>query len=290
MMAAVEGVPDVAFRTDESELDDVREDVMGFIQERVEDAEADGVIVCMSGGIDSTLTAHLCVEALGADRVTALVLPATLTDTENSLDALSTAEDLGLDPTMIQLQPLLGAFRDTVGSEIESESSRVATGNVTARLRMAAAYYAANVTNRLVCGTANRTELLVGYFTKYGDGAADVRPIAGLYKTEVRALARHVDVSPSIVEKTPTAGLWAGQTDESELGVPYGLLDIILHKLVDEDFGIEGTATELGIDESIVGQYAHMVVETQHKRVPAPIPETDRIDVIGLFCELEERV
>ena len=173
---------------------------------------------------------------------------------------------------------------------VSAESDRRAVGNVIARLRMVVAYYAANMTGRLVCGTSNRTELLLGYVTKYGDAAADMRPIAGLYKTEVRAMARHLDVPTDIVEKTPTAGLWAGQTDESELGAPYGLLDVVLHELVEKNLGIEGTAAALGIDESFVARYAHRIVENRHKREPIPSLDEGRSDAEPLFYELEDRV
>lgn len=290
MIAAVDGMPDVTFRTEESELESLRADIVDFLRETVADAGADGVIVCLSGGIDSTLTAHLCVEALGPERVTALVLPCHLTDAVDTLDAHSVARDLGVDPTMVQLQPLLDMFEDSVAPAIEEEVDRVALGNAIARLRMSVAYYAANITGRLVCGTSNRTELLLGYFTKHGDGAADLRPLADLYKTEVKALARHVGVPRTIIQKPPTAGLWDGQTDEEELGAPYGLLDVLLYGLVDENLGVEGTADELGIDPGIVREYAELYLDTAHKRQRASKPETDRTDSEGLFCELEGRL
>ncbi|MCY4731965.1 NAD+ synthase [Natronomonas gomsonensis] len=290
MIAAVDGMPDVTFRTEESELESLRADIVDFLRETVADAGADGVIVCLSGGIDSTLTAHLCVEALGPERVTALVLPCHLTDAVDTLDAHSIAQNLGVDPTMVQLQPLLDMFEDSVAPAIEEEVDRVALGNAIARLRMSVAYYAANMTGRLVCGTSNRTELLLGYFTKHGDGAADLRPLADLYKTEVKALARHVGVPRTIIQKPPTAGLWDGQTDEEELGAPYGLLDVLLYGLVDENLGVEGTADELGIDPGIVREYAELYLDTAHKRQRASKPETDRTDSEGLFCELEGRL
>jgi len=290
MIAAVDGMPDVTFRTEESELESLRADIVDFLRETVADAGADGIIVCLSGGIDSTLTAHLCVEALGPERVTALVLPCHLTDAVDTLDAHSIAQNLGVDPTMVQLQPLLDMFEDSVAPAIEEEVDRVALGNAIARLRMSVAYYAANMTGRLVCGTSNRTELLLGYFTKHGDGAADLRPLADLYKTEVKALARHVGVPRTIIQKPPTAGLWDGQTDEEELGAPYGLLDVLLYGLVDENLGVEGTADELGIDPGIVREYAELYLDTAHKRQRASKPETDRTDSEGLFCELEGRL
>ena len=289
MIGAVDDLPELTFRTDAAELETLREELPAFIRERVAAAGADGVVVLVSGGVDSVLTAALCVEALGADAVTALVLPCTLADAEEAIDAESTLEGLGVDPTTVQLQPLVGVFEDTVAPEISTETDRLAVGNAVARLRMVVAYYAANATGRLVCGTLNRTELLFGYHTKHGAAAADLRPIAGLYKTEVRALARHVDVPTAVVERTPTAGLWAGQTDEAELGAPYGLLDVLLHELVERDLGIAGAADSLGVDESLVARYAHRIVENRHKREPAPSPNAEESGA-AFFFELENRV
>jgi len=289
MIGAVDDVPELTFQTEAAELETLREELVAFVRETVAAADADGVVVLVSGGVDSVLTAALCVEALGADAVTALVLPCTLADAEDAIDAESTLEGLGVDPTTVQLQPLVGVFEDTVAPEISTETDRLAVGNAVARLRMVVAYYAANATGRLVCGTLNRTELLLGYHTKHGAAAADLRPIAGLYKTEVRALARHVDVPTAVVERTPTAGLWAGQTDEAELGAPYGLLDVLLHELVERDLGIAGTADSLGVDESFVARYAHRVVENRHKREPAPSPNAEESGA-ALFFELEGRI
>lgn len=289
VIAGIDDLPELSFHTGDGELEGLRADIVEFIETTVDDAGAAGVIVAMSGGIDSTLTAYLACEALGSDRVTAMLLPCHLTDAVNTLDARSLAENLGVETVCVQIQPLLDMFEDTVAPAVDDGVDRVAIGNAVARLRMAAAYYAANRTNKLVCGTSNRTELLLGYFTKHGDGAADLRPLAGLYKTEVRALAGHVGVPSSIIEKTPTADLWAGQTDESELGAPYGLIDVILHALVDSDLGVSGTATELGIDEAIVGQYANRLVENRHKRLPAPTPDGTRDVREELFFELESR-
>ena len=289
MIGAVDDVPELTFRTEAAELETLREELEAFVRETVAAADADGAVVLVSGGVDSVLTAALCVEALGADAVTALVLPCTLADAEEAIDAESTLEGLGVDPTTVQLQPLVGVFEDTVAPEISIETDRLAVGNAVARLRMVVAYYAANATGRLVCGTLNRTELLLGYHTKHGAAAADLRPIAGLYKTEVRALARHVDVPTAVVERTPTAGLWAGQTDEAELGAPYGLLDVLLHELVERDLGIAGTADSLGVDESFVARYAHRIVENRHKREPAPSPNAEESGA-ALFFELEGRI
>lgn len=287
MISAIDRLPSASFTTDEVGLRTYEEQIEEFIAETVRGAGADGVVLGMSGGVDSTLTATLAAEALGSERVTALILPSLKSAEHHIQDAEDTAADLGVDAITVQLRPLVDMFEDTVAPHISDETDKRTLGNVIARLRMVCLYYAANRLDRLVLGTTNRTELLLGYSTKYGDGAADLRPLAGLYKTEVRALATAVGVPTHIVRKPSTADLWAGQTDASELGAPYGLLDIVLHKLVDENLGIEGTADELGIDPSTIAEYAELHTESRHKRQQPPAILFDRSQDGGLFHELE---
>ena len=288
MTATPDEMPEFGFRTDESELSAARDVVTSFLADQVEQAGADGVVVCLSGGIDSSLTATVAAEALGPDRVYGLVLPARKADDGAQFDAHLVADRLGITARTVHLAPLLDTFEDTVAPAISAETDRLARGNALARLRAATAYYAANSRNLLVCGTTNRTEWLLGYFTKYGDGAADVRPLAEFYKTEVRALANYVDLPKDIRNKPPSAGLWRDQTDAEELGAPYSLIDCILTKLVDEDLGVEGTAAELGVSVERVERYAAMHLEAAHKRDDVPTPSDVRRDA-GLFHELEAR-
>lgn len=137
---------------------------------------------------------------------------------------------------------------------------------------MALAYFHANLADRLVLGPGNRTELELGYFTKYGDGGVDALPLGDLYKTQVRDLAKELAVPDRIVEKPPTAGLWDGQTDEGELGTSYAVTDAILRDLNERGQTIAATATELGLDASVVDQIATRVSTSQHKRRMPPIP------------------
>ncbi|TKX83404.1 NAD(+) synthase, partial [Halorubrum sp. SS5] len=159
-----------------------------------------------SGGLDSTVTAALAVEALGADRVYGLILPCNKIGAQHARDAEALAEALGIDHDTAHLQPLFAQFGAVVPDRFDLHDEPVRSGNAVARLRMAVAYLAANATDRLVCGTANRSELLLGYLTKHGDGAADLFPLGHLYKTDVRTLASELDVPEFVVEKAPTAG------------------------------------------------------------------------------------
>ncbi|MFC6725506.1 NAD+ synthase, partial [Halobium palmae] len=207
-----------------------RDRIAAFVREAVDSSGADGVVVPMSGGVDSTLTAMLATEALGSSRVFGLLLPCNLSDDSANHDAQVIAEALGVEYREIHLRPLLDRFEDLVGPAVEPEDRRRAIGNVLARLRMTSAYYVANATNRLVLGTTNRTEWLLGYFTKHGDGGADLRPLAELYKTQLYALAYRMGVPRRIIEKPPTAGLWSGQTDEADLGASYETVDAVLDR------------------------------------------------------------
>lgn len=261
-----------AFLSTADELEAVRSEIVEFVRRTVVEANADGLVVAMSGGIDSTLTAALAVEALGSDNVLGLGLPASKTDSIHATEARTIADGLGIEFHELQLRPLLDVFEDLVGSGIDPDADRVATGNVLARLRMLCAYYAANTRSLLVAGTSNRSELLLGYFTKYGDGAADLFPIGDLYKLEVRSLATHVGIPRRIVSKPPTGGLWAGQTDEAELGAEYRTLDRLLRLLVDLEVDIELAAERVDVPVETAEDVAELYLDSAHKRTFPPMP------------------
>lgn len=260
------------FLTDPVELEAARSEIVSFIGGAVRDADADGAVVAMSGGIDSTLTATLAVEALGSDRVLGLSLPATKLNGQRANEARTIADGLGIAFRDVQLKPLLDAFEDTAAREIEPSGGKREIGNVLARLRMVCAYYAANAHHRLVLGTGNRSERLLGYFTKYGDGAADLSPIGDLYKVEVRAVAQHVGVPRRIISKESTAGLWSGQTDEGDLGASYEVIDQILTRVVDRGERTEDVARAVDADTETVEHVTSLYRETRHKRTTPPTP------------------
>ncbi|MDG5775893.1 NAD+ synthase [Haloarculaceae archaeon H-GB2-1] len=264
-----------------------------FIRTVVEDAGANGVVVALSGGIDSTTAAMLAVDALGPASVSGLILPAGPTADANRRDAQIVAEALQITHRTVDLQPLLDQFtkqmtaphwmQDGDVRECESvvhgpretrASFTEALGNAAARLRMVATYFEANTANRLVLGTSNRTESLLGYVTKFGDGAADLRPLGDLYKTEVRALARRLGVPRRIVEKAPTAGLLPDQTDEEDLGADYETIDEILRAVVDQGRSRHTAAEAVGVDVELVDRFVEMYAASAHKRRLPPTPGT----------------
>ncbi|WP_255212514.1 NAD+ synthase [Halorubrum sp. CBA1229] len=256
-----------------------RERVRTFIESSIGAADADGVVVNMSGGLDSTVTAALAVEALGADRVYGLILPCNKVGAHHARDAEALADALGIEHDTVHLHSLFAQFGAVAPDRFDLHDEPILSGNAVARLRMTLAYLAANATNRLVCGTSNRSELLLGYFTKHGDGGADVHPIGHLYKTEVRALASELDVPEFVVEKPPTAGFLPGQRDADDLGAPYDVIDRVLRLGVDRGLDaatiaerLSGEDADTEIDEETVDDLLARHRATDHKRSTPAVP------------------
>lgn len=227
-----------------------------FIQQRVSEAGATGAVLGISGGVDSSLTALLCSQALGREKVLALVMP----EKGEGAGGKEVARLLGIDYEVIDIAGIVDAAKGACGHNADA----VALGNIKARARMMLLYYHANALKRLVAGTGNRSELLMGYFTKYGDGACDFLPVGGLYKTQVRELARFLKLPEKIITNVPTAGLWPGQTDEGELGIDYGTLDRIL-ELFGKNKNVAQVVEELQMPQEKVMSVWMRVRKNAHK-------------------------
>ncbi|RQG92732.1 NAD+ synthase [Natrarchaeobius halalkaliphilus] len=257
-------------RFSDAELERHREHITGFVRDRVDAAGVDGAVLGLSGGIDSTLTAYLTAEALGSENLHGLVLPATVSGDENMSDAERVARDLEISYDVLEIEPVVDSL---LAVYPEAEGDREAVGNARARVRAVLNYLVANHERRLVIGTGNRSEAAVGYFTKYGDGAVDCHPIGNLYKKQVRQLARHVGVPADLATKTPTAELWADQTDEEEMGIGYDTLDSILATHIDGPLSVAATCRALEVDAETVEQVRRMHDRSEHKRTVPPAPE-----------------
>jgi len=257
--------------TGENRVEEYVDEVTEFVVESVEEAGADGVVVGLSGGIDSATASALAVEALGEENVHGLVMPSEVSDDENMSDAEKHARDFGIEYDIVEIQPVVDKFLEGYGIDDDE-----AVGNLAARVRMCYNYLVANSENTLVLGTGNRSELLVGYYTKYGDGGVDILPIGGLYKTEVREVARSLGVDEDIIEKPPTAGLWEGQTDEEELGATYDELDDFLRAYIDEGVSVEEAAEAADITVETARRLEGMYRVSEHKRKTPPYPEFRR--------------
>ncbi|MFC7099012.1 NAD(+) synthase [Halobaculum marinum] len=270
------GIRDTTANTSESRPPELLCDrAVRLVRETVDDADADGAVVALSGGVDSATTAAVAVEALGADNVYTLALPTAETRDEDTDDAREWATTLGVDHATAPLAPAVDVFRRHLAPRIAPAGDEYAAGNLAARLRMAAAYFVANATNRLVVGTANRTERLLGYYTKYGDGGVDLLPLGEYDKGEVRTLAAHLGVPEQIREKAPTAGFWDGQTDEADLGATYATLDRVVDALDAGERGVRPPAAvvdRLDADPATVAEQAARMHRTAHKRTRPSAP------------------
>jgi NAD+ synthase len=247
------------------------EALAAWIRERVMAAGARGVAVGLSGGIDSAVVVRLCQMAT-PDHVVGIVMPCH-SDPQDEADARLVAEQFGIPTMHVDLAPAfdrlladlagaLAALPDArAAADPDDAGRRMAIANIKPRLRMTSLYFVANALNYLVAGTGNRSEVTIGYFTKHGDGGVDLLPIGRLFKSEVRELARELGVPEPIIEKPPSAGLWAGQTDEGEMGFTYEDLENYLAR------GPSTVAPAVGL------RIERLERASDHKRALPPMPD-----------------
>ena len=257
-------------RLSETELDATAEHLSTFVADVVDDASAEGAVIGLSGGIDSTTVAYLAVDALGPDAVHGLVMPSVANSEENMSDAEWVAEELGIEYDVVEIQPIAERFFDAFP---DAADDRMAAGNVYVRTRAVLNYFVANHENRVVLGTGNRAEAMAGYYTKYGDQAVDCNPIGNLYKQQVRQLAAHLGAPENLVTKTPSAEMWSGQTDEAEMGLDYDTLDAILALHIDGPLSTAATVRTLDVDEEQVERVVDLHERSAHKRRMPPAPD-----------------
>ncbi len=200
----------------------MRKKIIIWLRKNIKEAKAKGVVIGLSGGLDSCVAAALAVEALGKNRVLGLFLPCH-SQKQDLADAKIFARKFGIKTKIVDLSDSYEALL-----RVLPPADKMTQANLRPRLRMIALYYFARKLNYLVCGTSNKSELMSGYFTKFGDGASDLLPLGDLLKTQVRKLGEELKIPADILAKPPTAGLWPGQTDEGELGITYDELDNIL--------------------------------------------------------------
>ena len=254
-------------------VEKTKDDIVKFIQSKVSEAKTDGILVGLSGGIDSTLIAYLACEAVGKENVFGIIMPSTATPTEDKIHGISIAQGLGIDYKEIAIDSILNEFLFMT----QLEEDNLAIGNLKARIRMSIIYFYANQKKYLVSGTGNKSEILIGYFTKHGDGACDIEPIGDLYKTDVFKLSRYMGVPEDIIEKPPRAGLWNNQTDEAEIGMSYDLIDQILYQYCEKSKKDKEISEMLEIPVDDVDMIIDKINRNKHK---SKVPESPQKTIL----------
>ena len=292
-MTAIEPAPgqDAPFELPEElaiDTDVARRVIADFIRGQLEQAGFERAVLGLSGGIDSALVAHLVAEAIGPERLLAVMLPYRTSSPASRADAESVVEALGCASDVVDITAMVdGYFGTGTTPGAEGPDSPVAgplrRGNFAARMRMAVLYDRSVTWGGLVVGTGNKTESLIGYTTLFGDSACAFNPIGDLYKSQVRQLAVAVGIPDAIVRKAPSADLWPGQTDEHEGGFSYPVLDRLLFWRVDKRRSVD-EMVELGFDPAMVARVDRMVAGAEFKRQVPPIaklgPRTAGVDYL----------
>ena len=247
---------------------DVARRIIGeFIREQLRQAGFDKAVLGLSGGIDSALVAYLVAEAIGADRLLTIMMPYKTSSPDSQGDAEEVVRRLGCATELVEITPMVDGYFDASG---RTDAAPLRRGNFMARARMMVLYDHSVTWRGLVVGTGNKTEALIGYTTLFGDSACAFNPIGDLYKSQVRQLSAAIGVPDAIIRKAPSADLWPGQTDESEVGFSYAEVDRILFRLVDKRRSID-EVVEDGFERALVERVDRMVTGAEFKRQVPPI-------------------
>ncbi|ADI32240.1 NAD+ synthase [Staphylothermus hellenicus] len=250
--------------------DKAEEIITEFIKNKIEEANLKGAVIGLSGGVDSSVTLLLALKAVGPEKVTAMFMPDTRATPKRDMeDALWLVKKYGIKYYVIRIDDIVDSYSVMPFFNI---NYNIPTGNLRARIRMNILYYYANLHNYLVVGTGDRSEILIGYFTKFGDGGVDILPIGSLYKTQVRKMGEYLGLPERITSKPSSPALWPGHKAEEELGIKYETIDLVLYALFDKNIAQEKVPEYTGVDPSIVAKILEMHRRTRHKRQPPPTP------------------
>jgi NAD+ synthase len=241
----------------------IKNKIERFLVEEVVQRQSSGVIFGLSGGIDSAVIASLCTVSLKDKSLSLLMPDSKITPRTDTEDALKLIDKLGLNYKLIDISLVHSEYSKYL------EPNSLALGNLRARIRSNILYYYANSKNLLVLGSSDRSEYLIGYFTKFGDGAADLLPIVSLYKTQIREFAKSLGVPDSIISKKSSPSLWQGHTAEDEIGLSYEEVDLILYCIIDKNLSLQETSNLADIDLSVVDKIHKLYKKSEHKRITA---------------------
>jgi len=250
------------------DVEEVYTVIRDFIKTYVDNSGFKNVVIGLSGGLDSAVVAVICKESLGRKNVLCIFMPDETTSDKDRKDYEYLVRKFDLISKQIDITNFVNQIKK-IGSD---KTNAVTLANIKARLRMMLLYKYANETKSLVCGTSNKSEILIGYFTKYGDGGVDFLPLGDLYKTQVYQLAEFIKIPKKIISKPPSAGLWTGQTDEKELQINYETLDKILLGL-ERDTEVSDILKAVNVKKSDVERIKKMVIKSRHKRSTPSIPK-----------------
>lgn len=259
-----------------------REILTGFIKSEVTRVGMTRAIVGLSGGLDSALSCALAVDALGAENVLAVRMPYKASSKDSLDHAKLLIDQLGIPNKTIEITDMVEPL-----FKLDPEISNMRKGNIMARERMIILFDQSEVFKGLVIGTSNKTEILLGYSTIYGDSASAMNPIGDLYKTQIRQLSRAMNIPAPIIDKAPSADLWEDQTDEKELGFTYEEVDKLLYLLVDQRYSPQ-EAVEAGFNESFVKTVTTRIRRNQFKRMQPPIAKVSNRTVGYDFLYLRD--
>jgi|SRR5579884_939315 len=250
-------------KTAQDDIAALASQIADWLRHQLDASGATRFVLGLSGGVDSATVCALCARAAGPERVLAAIMPSHSNPTD-AADAELVAQAFHVETVHVDLTPVTDAFLAAMPPDASApeDRQRLAVANVRPRLRMTTLYYLGNLRNGMVVGTGNKSEALIGYFTKYGDGGVDLLPLADLYKHQVRALARYLGVPERVVAKPPSAGLWQGQTDEGEIGLTYDQLDAALAAIEQGDTG--------AIEPPVLQRVRGLMRASEHKRRPVP--------------------
>jgi NAD+ synthase len=235
--------------------------IQNGLKQKIDETDSKGVIFGLSGGIDSAVIAYLCNNIV-KEKTLAVIMPDSKISPESETsDAIKIIDTLGMDYKLLDINSIHKEF----SMVIEPEDK--ALGNLRARIRMNVLYYYANLKNLIVLGSSDKSEFNIGYFTKFGDGAADLLPIVSLYKTQVREMAKNLGIDESIISKKSSPHLWPNHDAEHEIGAKYEQIDIILYCMLEKKLSVENTISESEISENIVKKIFQLYDNSVHKRV-----------------------
>lgn len=249
---------------------DVVDSIGRYIMSKIYESGLDTIVIGLSGGLDSSVLLVLIAELIPRDKIVALIMPdSRVTPIEDVEDAVDLARSYGVSYHVFNIDKIIDSYKVASFFELEDE---LATGNLRARVRMTLLYYYANKYKALVAGSSDRSEILIGYFTKYGDGAADLYPISCLYKTQTRELGRRLGLPSRIINKPSAPRLWRDHIAEKELGLKYDEIDLALYALFDLNLGPIDAAEATGLSIDLIEKILNMHRKSRHKRIGISTP------------------